>query len=299
MEFSLHLARLLVTVVDEGHFGRAAQRLFISTPALSQQIRKLERGLGVDLVDRSAHPVRATAAGERFLVHARASIAAADRAMSAVEAYRRECAGTLRIGFISAATGPHFRPLLDRLRRGGPASSVQLVELAWAEQASAVRDGRVDASFMRPPVADATGLRFDVLFHEPRVVALPATHRLAGRESVSLGDLDDEPHVTDDEADPEWVRWWACDPRPSGRPVSYGPSVRTITELLEVVASGEAVAITGALVAEVHRRPDVVFVPVADIEPTPLSLCTRSDDLSSAVAEVRRVAREYARGVEP
>jgi DNA-binding transcriptional LysR family regulator len=293
VDLNLHLVRYLVAVVDEGHFGRAAERLYVSTPALSQQIRKLERAVGVQLLDRSAHPVRPTAAGTAFLVEARAALHAADRAVAAVQAYRRELAGTLRIGFMTAATGAHFRPLLEQLRRREPAAAVQLVELAWGEQASAVRDGKVDASLMRPPVADATGLCFDVLFREPRVVALPATHRLSGRASVSLGDLDGEPHVRDDAAEQEWVRWWACDPRPSGRPVRYGPSVQTITELFEVVAAGEAVAITGGLVETVHRHPDVVFVPVTGVEPSLLSLCTRSGDGSPLVTALRQVAQGF------
>jgi DNA-binding transcriptional LysR family regulator len=294
VDLNLHQVRYLVAVVDEGHFGRAAERLYVSTPALSQQIRKLERSLGVELVDRSAHPVRPTAAGESFLAEARAALHAADRALAAVQSHRRELAGTLRIGFMTAATGAHFRPVLEQLRRRDPAATVHLVELAWGEQASAVRDGKVDASLMRPPVADTTGLCFDVLLREPRVVALPATHRLAGRASVSLDDLDGEPHVRDDEAEQEWVRWWACDPRPSGRPVRYGPSVHTITELLEVVAAGEAVAITGGLVETAHRHPDVVFVPVTGVEPSLLSLCTRSGDGSPLVTALRQVAREVS-----
>jgi DNA-binding transcriptional LysR family regulator len=194
----------------------------------------------------------------------------------------------MRLGFMTASAGPHTRRLLDELRRDVPDASVRLVELPWPRQATAVRDGTVDASLARPPVADASGLRFDVLRHEPRVVALPVTHPLAARESVAIGELDGEPHVTDDEADPVWVRWWACDPRPSGVPVRYGPSVRTMDELLEVVAAGSAVAITGGFVADSHRHPEVVFVPVTGVEPCPLSLCTRTADTSPLVVALRR-----------
>ncbi|MFF5260010.1 LysR family transcriptional regulator [Actinomadura viridis] len=291
MDLNLHLVRYLVTVLDEGHFGRAAQRLYISPPALSQQVRRLERALGVELVDRSAHPVRPTAAGERFLADARTALAAADRAVAAVEAYRREQATTLRVGFITASAGPRVRHMLAELRREMPGVSVRLVELPWPEQATAVRDGVVDAALLRPPVADTGGLRLDVVCHEPRVVALPVTHPLAARTEVSIGDLDGEPHVTDDEADPAWVRWWACDPRPSGVPVRYGPSVRTMDELLEVVAAGQAVAITGAFVADGYRHPEVAMVPLDGVEPCPLSLCTRAAETSPLVAALRRAAR--------
>lgn len=288
MDLNLHLVRYLAAVIDEGHFGRAAERLYISAPSLSQQVRKLERALGVELVDRSAHPVRPTPAGERFLAEARDALAAADRAVAALEAHRHELASTLRIGFITGAAGTFTPRILDELRNEVPDVSVRLMELPWPQQASAVREGVVDAALVRPPITEAAGLRLDVVRHEARVVALPVTHRLAARAEVSLTDLDGEVHVTYDEADPAWVRWWACDPRPSGTPVRYGPSVRTIDELLEVVATGQAVAITGAFVNGCHSHPEVTFVPVTGVEPGPLSLCTRADDSSPLVAALRR-----------
>lgn len=291
MDLNLHLVRYLVAVVDEGHFGRAAARLYVSGPALSKQIRALERSLGVELVDRSAHPVVATEAGRTFLAEARGALAAADRAVAAVEAHQRAAAGVLRLGFMTAATGTHTRRILDLLQRDVPSASVQLVQLAWPDQADAVRAGSVDASLVRPPITDTDGLRLDVVRHEPRVVALPAGHRLAARTVVELAELDGEPHVTDDETDEDWVRWWACDPRPSGVPVRYGPTVHTMDELLEVVAAGDAIAITGSSVVDSHRHPEVVFLPVTDVEPCPISLCTRIDDRSPLVAALRRSVR--------
>lgn len=289
MDLNLHLVRYLVTVVDEGHFGRAAARLFVSGPALSKQVRSLERKLGVELVDRSAHPIVPTEAGRRFLPEARAALAAADRAVAAVQAHRRARTGTLRLGFMTTATGTHTRRILDRWQCTEPGAAAQLVQLSWPDQATAVRSGAVDASLVRPPVADLEGLRLDVVRHEPRVVALPAAHRLATtRAAVELADLDHETHVHDDRTDERWVRWWACDPRPSGVPVRYGPTVHTLDELLEVVASGAAIAITGGSVADSHRHPDVAFLPIVDAEPCPISLCTRTDDPSPLVSALRR-----------
>ncbi|MBF6223499.1 LysR family transcriptional regulator, partial [Nocardia abscessus] len=92
-------------------------------------------------------------AGRRFLPEARAALAAAQRAVAAVRAEGE----TLRIGFMTAALATRTRPLLDLVRRESGVATIELVELGWAEQASAVRDGKVDASLMRPPVADAGG----------------------------------------------------------------------------------------------------------------------------------------------
>ncbi|TKG61848.1 LysR family transcriptional regulator [Prauserella endophytica] len=298
MDLNLHLVRYLAAVVDEGHFGRAAARLFVSGPALSKQIRTLERRLGVELIDRSAHPVVPTEAGRRFLSEARTALAAADRAVAAIEAYRRDLHGVLRLGFMSAATGTHTRRILDLLQRDAPAVTVQLTQLPWHEQATAVRDRTVDAALVRPPIADTDGLRLDVVRHEPRVVALPIGHRLATRATVVLADLDGEPHVTDDKSDEQWVRWWACDPRPSGEPVRYGPTVHTMDELLEVVARGEAIAITGGSVVDSYRHPGVVFIPVTDVEPCPISLCTRDEEQSALIAALRRTTHAVREAFE-
>ncbi|MDT2005054.1 LysR family transcriptional regulator [Rhodococcus opacus] len=295
VDLNLRQVSYLISVIDEGHFGRAADKLFISPPALTQQIRSLERKLGVELVDRSAHPLKPTLAGERFLREARAAVAAAERALETVRKEQTH----LRIGFMTAAIGIQTQALFDHLRQQHRQWSIEFVELAWSEQASAVRRGTVDAAVVRPPMADDRGLRFDVLYTESRVVALPATHRLAHRQSVSVNELDDDPHVTDLDADPEWVRWWACDPRPSGKQVTYGPSVRTIGELLEVVASGQAIAITSALVPNTHRHPQVTFVPVHDVTPSPVCLCTREEDTSIKTETVRQAVRYALTDSEP
>ncbi|WP_440713164.1 LysR substrate-binding domain-containing protein [Gordonia sp. FQ] len=288
VDLNLRQVSYLLAVLEEGHFGRAADRLYISAPALTQQVKKLEDRLGAELIDRSRHPLRATETGRRFVAEAREAVAAAERAIAAV----RRTTGRLRIGFMTAAIDPHARTLLHRLRERNPELLVELVELSWSETTSAVRAGLVDATLMRPPVADRTHLRFDELCTEGRVAALPATHRLAGRASISVSDLDGDIHVTDDAAEPGWVKWWACDPRPSGREVVYGPSAHTMAEVLEVVALGEAISITDEQVPLSHRHPHVVFVPIDDVEPAHLCLCTRSADSTPAVESARAVVGE-------
>ncbi|MFF4794435.1 LysR family transcriptional regulator [Streptomyces sp. NPDC001276] len=294
MDLNLHLVRYLVAVVDEGHFGRAAEKLYISAPALSQQVRKLEHTLGVELIDRSAHPVHPTTAGHRFLAEARHALAAADRAVAAVEAHRRELAATLRLGFITASAGPRIRHLIDELRREVPDVSVQRVELAWPQQASAVRDGVVDAALVRPPIADTTGLRLDVVHHEPRIVALPLTHRLATREASNSQTSTANPTSPATKPIPAGCAGGPAIPAPAASP--YGPSVRTMDELLETVAAGQAIAITGGFVANGYRHPEVTFVPITDVEPCPISLCTRAADTSPLVTALRTAARSLHAG---
>ena len=101
-DLNLRLVSSLLVVVAEGHFGRAADRLFVTAPALSQQIRRLEEQVGTELIDRSSHPVVLTAAGEVFVADARPALEFAVRAMNGLDALERRRARRLRIGFIIA-----------------------------------------------------------------------------------------------------------------------------------------------------------------------------------------------------
>src|SRR5207245_868728 len=99
----------------------------------------------------------------------------------------------------------------------------------FAEQVRAVVRGQVDASFVRGPLTPQSAIRFDMVFREPRMLAVPVAHRLAQRGSVNITEVGDEPQVkiADDVLDSEWSRWCAADPRPDGSHPNYGPHLRT------------------------------------------------------------------------
>ncbi|MFE3293200.1 LysR family transcriptional regulator [Rhodococcus sp. NPDC059234] len=282
-DLSLRALHALLTVVDEGHFGRAAERLFVTTPALSQQIRRLETQLGVRLLERASHPIELTEAGQVFVPQAREVLRTADRAVNLLVALERRQSRQVRIGFINGAAGRLGRAALDSLH-----SPFELVHIDWSEQLSAVESGKVDAAFVRPPLPEANDLLFDLIGQESRVAVLPRSHPLGDRSTIEIADLDGEVHVRSDAGGEQWLRWWSVDPRPSGAAVSYGPYVRSMDELLEVVADGRAVAITAATIAEYYTRADVRFVPVSDIEPCTVELCTRAGDTHPGVVELRR-----------
>lgn len=285
-DLSLRALQALSVVVDEGHFGRAAEKLYITTPALSQQIRRLETQLGVRLLERNAHPIELTEAGRILLPRAREILDTADQAVGLLIALQRRESRHLRIGFINGAAGRVGRAVLDALH-----SPFELVHLDWSEQQSAVASGKVDAAFVRPPLPPVEGLALELIGEEPRVVVLPRGHRLAEKTSIAIAELDTEVHVRSEAFGEEWLRWWSVDPRPSGMPVRYGPSVRTMDELLEVVANGAAVAITAATISEYYTRNDVAFVPISDIDPCAIELCTRVDEPHPGVSDLRRTVR--------
>jgi len=284
MDLSIRALHAFVTVIDEGHFGRAALRLFVTAPALSQQIRRLEQQLGTRLIDRESHPLRPTLAGETLLPHAHRMLREAqDTAVDLARLHRRQ-EQVLRLGFINGGPNSLTTSLLSQLE-----SPLELVQLPWHEQLSGVAAGSVDAAFVRPPMPLIDGLTLERVAVEPRVVMLHRGHRFAQREHVTIDELDDEVHVSTDRAAPEWISYWAVDPRPSGRPVRWGPLVHNMDEQLQTVAAGLGIAITAASIADYHSNEAIAYVPILGIDPCTVDLCTRTGDDHPGVRELREL----------
>ncbi|MBK3647536.1 LysR family transcriptional regulator, partial [Streptomyces sp. MBT33] len=160
-----------VTVAEELHFGRAAERLHIVQSAVSMQIQRLERELGAELFDRTPRRVRLTSAGERLLPRAREVLAAADRARAAVAP-----PPGLRIG-TSTGMGAHLDRVLAAFARRAPEVLLELFSLPAAERLDRVAGGQLHAAFVRS-VAPVPGVRVLPLWPDPLVAALPASHPL-------------------------------------------------------------------------------------------------------------------------
>ncbi|WP_329121606.1 LysR family transcriptional regulator [Streptomyces sp. NBC_01465] len=171
-----------VTVAEELHFGRAAEKLHIVQSAVSQQVRRLERELGAELFDRSPRHVRLTAAGLRLLPEARAVLAAADRARAAVAARP-----PLRLG-TSTGLGAHLDRVLAAFAEMAPDTPVELVSAPTRDRLAQVAEGRLDATFVRSP-GPSPGLRFVPLWDDPLIAVVPASHPLAARPDIALADL--------------------------------------------------------------------------------------------------------------
>ncbi|UNO39360.1 LysR family transcriptional regulator [Streptomyces sp. MST-110588] len=191
----LRQVRYFVMVAQELHFGRAAERLHIVQSAVSQQVRRLERELGTDLLDRSARQVRLTAAGARFLPEARALLAAEARARAVVAELTAAQGSTLRLG-TSTGLGTHLDRVLDALAASAPGLGVELVSAPTGQRLAAVAAGDLDAAFVRGRAPDGRGegLRFHPLWQDPLVAVVPAAHPLAAvTGGLHLTDLADVP----------------------------------------------------------------------------------------------------------
>jgi DNA-binding transcriptional LysR family regulator len=299
MDLDLRKLRYFMAVAEHLNFGRAAAALHIAQPVLSRQIRAFEDELKVQLFARDKRGTALTPAGEQLRIDGAALL---NEAEAAHRRLRRAARGTrtFAVGFMPGlmVTGP-VRALSSR----HPDLSVEVLRTGWDEQVQALHDGRIDVSFVRLPI-DQRGLALRPLFAEPRVVVMPAEHRLAGKETVSITDLADEHLLQPADAVPEW-RDIARETRARGGAAQPGAVVHTavvhtavvhtVEEKLELVASGRGVVVLPESTATFYRRPDVTSAPIDDIGPNQVAVAweaARHDALidefvALAVAEYR------------
>jgi DNA-binding transcriptional LysR family regulator len=188
--------RYFLAVAEEKNFTRAAAKVGIGQPPLSQQIRDLEREIGAPLFHRLPHGAELTEAGESFLEKARGIVAQAEQAKAAAQRAARGETGRLRVGFSgSAAFNPAVPAPIRDFRRAYPAVELSLLEANTQQLVGMMREGEVDVAFIRPAQTDPEGLRVFRFPEEPMLAALPTGHRLAGASALHLADLAKEAFI--------------------------------------------------------------------------------------------------------
>ncbi|WP_067461183.1 LysR substrate-binding domain-containing protein [Actinomadura macra] len=283
----LRRLRYFVAVADEGHFGRAADRLHMAQPPLSLQIKKLEGEVGVTLLDRSTRRVALTPAGERFLARARTILTAVDEAREEAVRVAAGEVGRVSIGFIGTATYAVLPALARRLRAEIPDVELDLKgEMLTPDQVDALHEGRLDLAVVRTPIPD-TELDVRPLRRERLIVALPQDHPLTGGEDVDLRNLRGEQFLSYPSRHRSVIRDAVLD---ACRRAGYRPrlvqEVAETSTLLVFVAAGLGVALVPDSVRQLPL-PGVVFRPLAgdpvDLE---LAVATRRGETSPLVARV-------------
>ena len=183
--------RYLVAVADTAHFGRAAEKCFVSQPTLSAQLKKLEQYLGVQLVERAPQHVRLTEAGEQIVSRARRILEDSDAVVTLARAHRDPLAGVLRVALLPTI-GPYLLPRVSQLvRKALPRLELRLYEYQTAQMLEKLQLGEIDVGVLALPVA-TDGLESRELYTEPFIVAVPDHHRLTKRDTVRVEDLQGE-----------------------------------------------------------------------------------------------------------
>ena len=290
--------RSFLAVAEELHFGRAAARLHISQPPLSQQIRRLEDELGARLFRRTKRRVELTPAGKAFLTEARQTLAQAERTVRAAQRAERGELGELGVGYVTSATFGPLPDVIRMFRKRFPDVELRLQNLRSLQQGQALVDRRIDVGFVRPQVRDPR-LVYEALWRESIVVALPRNHPLTRRTSVDISDLATELFVVvrpEESVGFNDEIFGLC--RKAGFTPRVGYGVPDVQAASALVAAGLGISPVPAAI-QAFKRKGVVYRPLRPrafrIE---MGLAWRRDDDSALVQQFRRVARGTTRRTE-
>lgn len=287
--------RYFVMLADELHFGRAAGRLHIAQPALSAQIRQLEDEIQVRLFHRTKRHVELTEAGAAFLPEARRILTDTERAVYAARRASRGEIGRLSVGFMPWVD---FTSLPQTVRVFGvrhPDVDLELHSLPTSEQVPALLDGRIDVSFLRPPVEDAA-LLTETILSEPILAIFSKGHRLEAYRRVPLRALHGEPFILfPRHRAPALYDLLARLCHDAGFTLRVKYEADQPHAVLSFVAAGVGISLVPASLQAV-RRPGVVYRPLSPSGPRlDLVIAWRRDNQSPVLAEFLRVVRETAR----
>jgi DNA-binding transcriptional LysR family regulator len=300
--------RYFIAVAEEGHITRAAERLGMQQPPLSQQIRALERELDVQLLRRKPRGVELTEAGRALLADARAILAHIDHAFAATRRTARGEQGRIAVGFTSSAPFHPFVPRVIRaFRESSPRITLTLEEGGTVELLEDLRHERIDAAFVRTQVADPMGVTINPLLEEAMLAALPSTHALATGGTADgpplpLAALAAETFIVYRRRSGPGLYdaiFAAC--HAAGFSPLVGQEAPRIVSTLNLVAAGLGIAIVPASLQRM-QMDGVVYRRLTGAQPrAPLLLATRRGDTSAVVRRfldlVKRTARTFPRTV--
>jgi DNA-binding transcriptional LysR family regulator len=283
--------RYFVTVADELHFTRAAQRLNVVQQSLISAIAQLETMLAIKLFDRSTRSVALTDAGAAWLPYARAAVTAVDRADEAALDLAAGHAGRLRLGLAATAALELTPTLLRAFTDRHPLVELITEHFDFDDPTGGLRDGRTDVAIVRPPFS-SDGLELLSIASEPRYAVLAVDDPLAARPMVQFTELIDRAWI-DIASDPIWCDFWRVNERRS-RPPTFGASGRTLDDLLEAARAGRATGLVPASIARTHPWPGIAFVEVTDIPPSSIAIAWRSHHQPRAVRAIAAIAAELS-----
>ncbi len=294
-ELELRHFRYFVAVAETLHFTKAAERLGIAQPPLSQQIKRMEQILGHRLFDRTTRGVKLTLAGQLLAERARTTLEKVQDDLAQVRRLGRGEEGTLTVGFSGSVMFTDLPSAIESYRRRYPKVELRLRELSTSAQIAALLDGTLDLAFLRD--GDPTeGIQISTLLRERYVAVLPATHALTRKRNLRLGDLRDEPFILFARrmGPLAFDRTIACCERSGFRPniVQDAPQWPTLVRL---VAAGLGVSLAPACLASVTLS-GAVYRDVQAPGRTTIDLGTKTAPPQALAANFMQIARHHLAG---
>lgn len=289
MDVDTRLLRYFLAVAEEGSVTRAADRLFVSQPALTKQIKQLETQLGMRLFTRSRAGMALTEPGQALAERVPALLTGWDQTLRETRQAANRAARVLRVGFMASAANETTQHIIAAFARRRPGWRVGMRQAAWSNPSAGLADGDVDVALLRLPFPGQDALRVEVLFTEPRWVALPAAHPLATRDLIPFRDLWDEPFVA---APPEtgwWRDYWLATDQRDGHPPRIGAVTDQPDDWLSAIANGYGVALAPESSARFYARPGVTYRPVSGVSPSQVAIAwAPADDTDPVIQDFIR-----------
>lgn len=280
-------------LAEELNFRRAAEKLFITQPALSTAIKSLEHQTGATLLNRNTREVTLTEVGAAFLPIARDALRAVDSAIqdlvSLAKRNRR-----IRLGYLIGTGADVLFRLVRHFEAAYPEITVEPREFDFSDPSAGLADGTTEVALVRPPL-DLPEHRMLILDSENWVTCLPRDHRLAQRSEVSITELLDDPIVVAPGTAGRWRDYWMATDVRNGIPPKIAAVAATYEEETTTIARGLGISFTSESIARLYHRQGIAYVPIVDRRPSFTALAWHPAHLSEdAAALIRQVRDEWS-----
>jgi DNA-binding transcriptional LysR family regulator len=291
--FDMSLLRCFVTVAEEMHFGRAAERMNMSQPPFSRQIQILEHVLGVKLLERTSRSVKLTPAGQIFLPEARHILKLLDNATLLAKRVALGKSGSLKIGFTAMAAFGGLPRLVAASRREFPHVELVLQEASSADQLRKLNASEIDFAIIRPPIEQAQ-LQSFCFSTESLIAAIPASHSLSAKPKIKLRDLSGEPFISYLPYEAYYLYNLVGDLlAKAGATPCCVQQLTQVHSVMALVQAGMGVSIVPQS-ARLLNFSNVVLRGIEDPQPKPVELfmAWRSDNLNPLIPQMAKLARQ-------
>ncbi|WP_040813088.1 LysR family transcriptional regulator [Nocardia concava] len=282
---------IFLTVAEELHFGRAAQRLHVSSARVSQAVKKQERMVGAALFDRTTRRVLLTPVGRKLRDDLLPLYRGLHESIEQARLFASDKTRRIRVGAVPSNV-LDLQPLWDAFGVAHPECHLELRSATWVDPFAALRRGDIDALVMSLPVEERDLTVGPVLFTDARMLAIAANHQLASRTSVSVEVLGDFLHNTAPRLPEYWEANFTPFHTPRGRIIERGPLVSNRDEMFATISTGAAVTMLPAHSNRYWQRPDIAWVPVHDVSRLHYALIWRTEAENAEIRALAAVAAD-------